>query len=74
MSLLQLPATTRQRALTKESWTRMFRAIGMTDDDMHAWYATFERTMPEAHHDFLASLQLDAKEIERIRAWSRGRD
>ena len=48
----------------------MFRSIGMTDDDMQRWHAHFERSMPEAHQDFLESLGLDAAEVKRIRAWS----
>jgi hypothetical protein len=48
----------------------MFRAIGMSDDEMRQWHANFEKNMPEAHADFLHSLGLGAEEIRRIRAWS----
>jgi DNA-binding transcriptional MerR regulator len=72
LSLLQLPpAQARSRVMSKESWTRMFRAIGMSDTDMRAWHAAFEQAMPEAHRDFLESLGLDATEVRRIRAWAR---
>jgi DNA-binding transcriptional MerR regulator len=71
LSLLQSrSATRRARTMSKESWTRMFRSIGLTDVDMRQWHAHFERTMPEAHRDFLESLGLDAPEVRRIRAWS----
>jgi DNA-binding transcriptional MerR regulator len=74
LSLLQSPAAQRgARALSKESWTRMFRSIGMGDADMQRWHAHFEESMPEAHQDFLESLGLGAGEINRIRAWSRRR-
>jgi MerR family transcriptional regulator, thiopeptide resistance regulator len=71
LTLLQSrPAARRARTMTKESWTRMFRSIGLTDEDMRQWHVHFERTMPEAHRDFLESLGLDAPEVRRIRAWS----
>ena len=71
LSLLQSPATQRRaKALSKESWTRMFRSIGMSDDDMQRWHAHFEESLPEAHQDFLESLGLGAAEIRRIREWS----
>lgn len=72
LSLLQTPAaSSRSRAMSKEGWTKMFRAIGLTDDDMRAWHASFEASMPEAHQDFLESLGLDASEVKRIRAGSK---
>lgn len=71
VSLLQSPvAERRSRSMSKASWTRMFRAIGMTDDDMRQWHANFEETLPDAHRDFLESLGLDAAEVKRIREWS----
>lgn len=71
LSLLQSPATERRaRAMSKGSWSRMFRSIGMTEADMERWHAHFEQSMPEAHQDFLESLGLDELEVKRIRAWS----
>jgi DNA-binding transcriptional MerR regulator len=71
LTLLQSrSAARRARTMTKDSWTRMFRSIGLTDADMRQWHAHFERTMPEAHRDFLESLGLEAQEVKRIRAWS----
>jgi DNA-binding transcriptional MerR regulator len=74
LSLLELSASGAKRAgprtLSKETWTEMFRAIGMSDEEMHRWHANFEKNMPAAHADFLHSLGLDAEEIRRIRAWS----
>ena len=72
LTLLQSrSAARRARTMTKDSWTRMFRSIGLTDADMRQWHAHFERTMPEAHRDFLESLGLDAQEVRRIRGWSK---
>jgi DNA-binding transcriptional MerR regulator len=71
LSLLELVARRPgKRTLSKESWTDMFRAIGMSDAEMHQWHANFEKDMPEAHADFLHSLGLGGEEIRRIRAWS----
>ena len=73
LTLLQSrSAARRARSMSKASWTRMFRSIGLSDEDMRQWHAHFERTMPEAHRDFLESLGLDASEVRRIRAWSGG--
>ena len=72
LSLLQTSAASaRSRTLSREGWTRMFRAIGLSDDDMRAWHASFEASMPEAHQDFLESLGLEPAEVRRIRTWSR---
>ncbi len=72
LSLLQTSAAAaRSRALSKEAWTKMFRTIGLSEDDMRAWHASFEASMPEALQDFLESLGLDAAEVKRIRAWSK---
>ena len=72
LSLLQSPATERRaRAMSKGSWSRMFRSVGMTEADMERWHAHFEQSMPEAHQDFLESLGLDEGEVKRIRASSK---
>ena len=73
LSLQELSAGTKlsgQRTLSKETWTEMFRAIGMSDEEMRRWHANFEKNLPAAHADFLHSLGLGTEEIRRIRAWS----
>jgi DNA-binding transcriptional MerR regulator len=71
LSLLEASTVLRRpRVLSKELWTEMFRSIGMSDEDMRRWHAHFERSMPDAHQDFLESLGLDSAEIRRIRNWS----
>jgi DNA-binding transcriptional MerR regulator len=73
LSLLELSSKqTGKRTLSKETWTDMFRAIGMSDAEMREWHANFEKNMPDAHADFLHSLGLSVEEIRRIRAWSIG--
>lgn len=54
-------------AFTKESWTAMFRAIGLDDAAMMRWHRHFEETNPEDHKAFLQSLGLDAAAVQRIR-------
>lgn len=61
---------TRARCLDKERWVSILRAAGMSDDDMRRWHVEFERSSPEAHRDFLASLGIEDREIERIRQWA----
>ena len=71
LSLLELTARRPgKRTLSKETWTQMFQAIGLTDEEMRQWHANFEKNMPDAHLDFLHSLGLGPEEIRRIRAWS----
>jgi DNA-binding transcriptional MerR regulator len=65
--LLQPDAFVPGARLTKDSWTAMFRAIGMDDAAMWRWHSEFEHSLPDAHRAFLASLGLPAPEIARIR-------
>jgi DNA-binding transcriptional MerR regulator len=58
------------RAMTKEKWVALLRAIGLNDAEMMQWHAAFERQSPLAHQDFLESLGLPKAEIRRIRGYS----
>ena len=58
-------------AMNKDRWTGIMRAAGMNDQDMQNWHCEFESREPEAHQLFLESLNLEQREIERIRTWSR---
>ena len=62
-----------QARLGKDGWTEMFRAIGLSDDDMRRWHAEFERSRPEAHRAFLASLGIAPADIARIRRWAKSK-
>jgi MerR family transcriptional regulator, thiopeptide resistance regulator len=53
--------------LDRETWTAMFRAIGLDDAAMWRWHAAFEAQAPEAHHSFLESLGLSSEEIAAVR-------
>lgn len=69
-ALLRL-AQQQTEPLTKERWSAMFREAGLSEEDMHRWHCLFEAQLPQAHHDFLAFLGLDEREIARLREWSR---
>lgn len=60
-----------ESGMTPERWSDIMRAAGMSDEDMKNWHRQFEAREPDAHREFLESLNLDAREIERIRKWSR---
>jgi hypothetical protein len=53
--------------MTKEKWVGLFREIGLTDEQMHAWHRAFERQYPAAHQAFLEWLQVPDGEVRAIR-------
>ena len=57
--------------ITKEKWTAIMRAAGLTEADMHRWHAEFEKSAPEEHQEFLEFLHIPAADLKRIREWSR---
>lgn len=59
------------RSMNKTQWVKLLESTGMSDDDMWQWHIEFEKRMPEAHQDFLESLNISAKEIKEIRRKSR---
>lgn len=58
--------------VTKDQWVEIFRAVGLTDDQMHRWHLEFEGRYPDGHQLFLEWLGIDETEIRRIREWSTG--
>jgi hypothetical protein len=62
---------TMQRKVNKEEWVAMFRAVGLSDEDMMKWHRLFETRHPDGHEDFLTWLGIPADEINKIRANSR---
>ncbi len=71
MALLEQTQESPQAPMSKERWSGIMRAAGMSDEDMHNWHRKFEAREPLAHQEFLQSLNLESKEIKRIRHWSR---
>jgi DNA-binding transcriptional MerR regulator len=57
--------------MTKEKWTSIMSAAGLSDEDMRRWHGEFERAAPEDHRKFLEYLHIPGAEIEAIRQWSR---
>lgn len=55
------------RTMSKEQWVRILEATGMSEKDMWQWHAEFEKRMPQAHQDFLESLNISTEEIREIR-------
>ncbi len=62
-----MPATN----VTVDQWVELFRAIGLTEPDMHKWHDEFERRYPDGHQGFLEWLELPAERIDSIRRKSR---
>ena len=60
------------RAVSKRQWVDLLASIGLSDEDMDEWHRQFEHRMPEAHQDFLESLNIPVAEIRAIRRRSRG--
>lgn len=58
---------------TKAKWVALLQAAGFTENDMEEWHHAFEADAPQAHQEFLAALGLSAREVSRLRAWSRNR-
>ena len=59
------------RAMTKNQWSALLRLAGLDEDGMIKWHVEFEKMAPEAHQDFLESLNISKEEIKQIRHWSK---
>lgn len=55
------------RTMDKAKWVSILEATGMSEEDMQQWHVEFERSLPEAHQDFLESLGIESGEIRTIR-------
>ena len=53
------------------AWVELFRAIGLSDDQMKQWHALFEQRHPNAHQSFLDWLGLEPDHAARVRADAR---
>ena len=58
------------RTMDKAQWVAILEATGMDETAMRQWHVEFERSLPEAHQDFLESLNIDSDEIAYIRRCS----
>ena len=71
LKFIKQPDIAEDSMVTKERWTEIMSAAGLSDTDMHNWHIQFEMLEPGAHQEFLESLQIEADEVKRIREWSR---
>jgi len=71
LKLLQHKTMRKDRMITKEKWTSIMSACGLTDEQMHRWHSEFERSAPEEHQEFLEFLHIPPAEIATIRHKSR---
>ena len=70
LALLEQSQQAPQPPMSKERWSGIMAAAGMSEEDMRNWHREFEAREPLAHQEFLESLNLDSDEIGRIRQWS----
>lgn len=56
--------------MTKELWTRILKASGLSEKMMRKWHIQFEKAAPDEHLAFLRFLQISDEEIETIRNWA----
>jgi DNA-binding transcriptional MerR regulator len=73
LAILEQRQESPQPAMSKERWSGIMIAAGMSNEDMRNWHREFEAREPLAHQEFLESLNLDSDEIGRIRRWSQVR-
>ena len=62
------------RSLNKAQWVMLLAATGMNEEGMRKWHEEFEKNFPQAHQDFLESLNIPAEEISKIRQLAAGED
>ena len=58
------------RPMTKELWTSILKASGLSEEMMRNWHIQFEKAAPDEHLVFLQFLQISDEEIMTIRSWS----
>lgn len=68
--LLQNTSLLKPEKMTKQLWTSILRASGLSEPEMRNWHITFEREAPEQHKAFLKYLQIPDAEIEQIKSWA----
>lgn len=71
LKLLQHRPSRKAQMITKEKWTSIMSACGLSDEQMHRWHSEFERSAPAEHQEFLEFLHIPPAEIEVIREKSR---
>ncbi|QFI37896.1 MerR family transcriptional regulator [Moritella marina ATCC 15381] len=65
--LLEQPTLLAKNQLTKARWVGIMKSAGFDDAAMTNWHKQFELMEPDAHKEFLESLNIDAEEVAKIR-------
>ena len=65
--LLEQPTLLAKNQLTKARWVGIMKSAGFDDAAMNNWHKQFELMEPDAHKEFLESLNIDAEEVAKIR-------
>lgn len=65
--LLEQPSLLEKNQLTKARWVGIMKGAGFDEAAMANWHKQFEHMEPDAHQEFLESLNIDADEIASIR-------
>ncbi len=69
-NMLQNPSLlSSSRPMTKELWTSILKASGLSEKMMRNWHIQFEKAVPDEHLAFLRFLQISDEEIQTIRNW-----
>ncbi len=58
------------KVMNKAQWVDILKSSGMDEAAMRQWHIAFEKSLPQAHSDFLQSLGIEENEIEEIKKWS----
>lgn len=66
--LLEQPSLLEKNNLSKARWVGVMKGAGFNETDMQNWHKQFEHMEPDAHQEFLESLNIDADEIASIRS------
>ena len=70
-NMLQNPSLlSSSNPMTKELWTSILKASGLSEEMMRNWHIQFEKSAPDEHIAFLKFLQIPDEEIEANRNWS----
>lgn len=69
--LLEQPALLAKDQLTKARWVEIMKGAGFDEAAMANWHRQFEHMEPDAHQEFLETLNIGVDEIARIRHSSR---
>ncbi|MGR5307818.1 MerR family transcriptional regulator [Vibrio mediterranei] len=71
LTALEEPNLLETNSMNKAQWVEIMKHSGFNEEDMANWHRQFERMQPDAHQEFLESLNISCDEIAEIRINSR---